>query len=56
MQLGAAAVDVADVTEDSARAARACGTNRAIETQKGAAVFMVASVGGSERGWGNKRV
>jgi hypothetical protein len=47
VQLGAAAVevvDVADVAVDSARTARARGTNRAMETQKGA-VFMVASVG-----------
>lgn len=41
VQLGAAAADVA---EDSARTASACGTHRAMETQKGV-VFMVASVG-----------
>lgn len=43
VQLGAAAVevDVADIDVDSARAS---GTNRAIETQKGV-TFMVASVG-----------
>lgn len=40
MQVGAAAVEVVDVAE----AAKACGTNRAMETQKGAAVFMVASM------------
>lgn len=47
VQLGAAAaevVDVADIAMDSVRTARAGGTNRAIETQKGA-IFMVASVG-----------
>lgn len=49
VQLGAAAVevevvDVADAAMDSVRTARARGTNRAIETQKGA-IFMVASVG-----------
>lgn len=47
VQLGAAAVgvvDVADIAMDSVRSARARGTNRAIETQKGA-IFMVASVG-----------
>jgi hypothetical protein len=47
VQLGAAAVEVVDVAEfamDSVRTARTRGTNRAIETQKGA-VFMVASVG-----------
>jgi hypothetical protein len=47
VQLGAAAVevvDVADIAMDSVRTARARGTNRAIETQKGA-IFMVASVG-----------
>lgn len=45
MQVGAAAVEVVDVAE----AARACGTNRAMETQKGVifmvAIFMVAGVG-----------
>lgn len=40
MQVGAAAVEVVDVAE----AARACGTNRAMETQKGV-IFMVAGVG-----------
>ena len=47
MQLGAAAVevvDVADVAADSARTARARGTNRAMEAQK-EAIIMVASVG-----------
>lgn len=47
VQLGAAAVEivnVADIAMDSARTARARGTNRAIETHKGA-IFMVASVG-----------
>lgn len=39
VQLGAAAA-----AEESAGAAIARGTNRAIETQKGAAVFMVASM------------
>jgi hypothetical protein len=46
VQLGAAAVEVvsvADIAVDSVRTARARGTNRAIETQKGA-IFMVASV------------
>jgi hypothetical protein len=40
VQVGAAAVEVVDVAE----AARACGTNRAMETQKGV-IFMVAGVG-----------
>lgn len=47
VQLGVAAVevvDVADVAMDSVRTARACGTNRATETQK-EVIFMVASVG-----------
>jgi hypothetical protein len=47
VQLGAAAVevvDVADIVLDSVRSARARGTNRAIEAQKGA-IFIVASVG-----------
>jgi hypothetical protein len=47
VQVGAAAVEVvnvADIALDSVRTARARGTNRAIESQKGA-IFMVASVG-----------
>lgn len=52
VQLGAAAaevaaaevVDVAGVAADSSRTARACGTNMAMDTKKGA-IFMVASVG-----------
>lgn len=43
VQLGAAAVEVVDVADIAMDSARARGTNRAIETQKGA-VFMVASV------------
>lgn len=46
VQLGAVAVEVvgvADIVVDSVRAARACGTNRAMETQKGA-IFKVATV------------
>lgn len=43
VQLGAEAVDVADVATDSAGSARARGSNRAIEAQKGA-IFMAASV------------
>ena len=40
MQVGAAAVEEVDVEET----ARACGTDRAMETQKGV-IFMVAGVG-----------
>lgn len=41
VQLGAAAVEVVDVAD----IARARGTKRAIEAQKGAIFIMVASVG-----------
>jgi hypothetical protein len=40
VQVGAAAVEEVDVEET----ARACGTDRAMETQKGV-IFMVAGVG-----------
>jgi hypothetical protein len=45
VQLAVAAVEVAVEVVDVADIARARGTNRAIEAQKGAVFIMVASVG-----------